>query len=551
MGQLFSSTNLFLEVCIIAMLALAIVVFRHAKERISDKLFSLFILAGILWVFTNLMANFALFKNESVLLFWTKVSLVGPALMPLLLITFSNAFVEGKITLKKGYIWILGIITFFIIILIPTKLNVEAVKIIDPYAMKSTFSPGPLYTIFSLYFLFGIFASAYLLIKKYLRASRIEKLQIKYILIGLASSILFGVLVNAILPMLGYSRLINIGPASSIFFISFTAYAIVETHLFDIRVIATEVLVVLIGLALLIDTLLSTTLLEGGLKGILFVLMSYGSYKLVQSVKEEIRRRQEIQKLTTQLKKDKEELQSLDRLKDEFLQMATHELNMPIASIQSGVSILEEMGEKDSTKRKIVDSINFNTQRLAALARDLLNVSRIESGRLSTNFSEVQLEDLIKQVVNDLEEKAKNKGNQLRYVKVQKPLHKIYSDEGKIVQILNNLIGNAIKFTENGKITVSAQREDDKIITTVSDTGVGIPKEALPKLFTKFYQVDRFNKDKPLEQQGTGLGLYITKKLVELLGGKIWVQSQEDKGSQFSFSLPIKNKRYNENEQKN
>uniref|UniRef100_A0A7V3N607 histidine kinase n=1 Tax=candidate division CPR3 bacterium TaxID=2268181 RepID=A0A7V3N607_UNCC3 len=531
---------------VILNLSLAFLVLANNYKRLTNIFFASFVCSVVLWMISNYFANF----YSPYAMFWTRMTFLGAILLGAFLLYFSFYFPEIQ---KPVKIWqhllIVTLSAIFIFLFLFTKLVISGVTIIET---GTGVKQGPLYYIWPVYFLSMIICTLYNLLYKYRFFTGKQKTQIKIVFVGLALSLMMAITTNLIFPFVFKNdTLSNIGPYSTLIFIIFTAYAIVETHLFDIRVIATEVLVVLIGLALLIDTLLSKTLLEGGLKGILFVLVSYGSYKLVQSVKEEIRRRQEIQKLTIQLKKDKEELQSLDRLKDEFLQMATHELNMPIASIQSGVSILEEMGEKDSTKRKIIDSINFNTQRLAALARDLLNVSRIESGRLSTNFSEVHLEDLIKQVVNDLEEKAKSKGNQLNYVKANKSLPKIYSDEGKIVQILNNLIGNAIKFTEKGKITVSVQQEDGKIITTISDTGVGIPKEALPKLFTKFYQVNRFNKDKPLEQQGTGLGLYITKKLVELLGGKIWVQSQEDKGSQFSFSLPIKNKRYNENEQKN
>ena len=217
---------------------------------------------------------------------------------------------------------------------------------------------------------------------------------------------------NLFIPMFtGTFELGRIGSYSSLFFVGFIAYSILKYHLLDIRVIATEVLAVLIGLALLIDTLLSKTLLEGGLKGILFVLVSYGSYKLVRSVKEEIRR-EEIQKLTTQLKHANIRLQELDRMKSEFLSVASHELNSPMSIIKGYLHMIlwEGFGKVDKNARTYLEKVYMKTDQLAKLVADLLNVSRIEQGRIQLDIKPIDIQPILKDICEDYATKAKEKG---------------------------------------------------------------------------------------------------------------------------------------------
>jgi len=521
------------------MTVLSLIVFKHGKQKVSNKIFNFFIISVLAWIFTNLIANLSCTNKNIDLLLWSKLTLVGPTILPLLLILFANSFPENKLTLNKIYILILSVITVGILFFIPTSLNVKAVQVIDYRTCEFSFIPGQLYIFFVLYFLFGIFASAYLLIKKYLQASKIERLQIKYILVGLVSSILFGVFVNAILPMLGYSRLINIGPASSMFFIGFTTYAIIETHLFDIHVIAAEVLVVLIGLGLLIDTLLSKTFLEEGLKGVLFILASYGGYRLVLSVKEEIRRRQEIQKLTIQLKHANARLQELDRLKSEFLSVASHELNSPMSIIKGYLHMIlwEGFGKVDKEARTYLEKVYMKTDQLAKLVADLLNVSRIEQGKIKLDIKPIDIHPVLKNICGDHAIKAKEKGLTLTYYAPKRPLPKVLSDIDKLSEVLQNLLSNAIKFTKTGGVELSVEQKDGYIQVNVKDTGIGIPKSVQGDIFGKFYRVDN---SWVREVGGTGLGLYISREYVRLMNGEIWFDSQgKDKGTTFHFTLPI------------
>jgi len=184
---------------------------------------------------------------------------------------------------------------------------------------------------------------------------------------------------------------------------------------------------------------------------------------------------------------------------------------------------------------KSVEAIKRNTSNLKMLIENILETSRMEAKKFEINLTKVSLEYLIKMVVADLMVLSEKKGLKL-ITKISK-LPKISMDEERTREILNNLITNAIKFTENGSITVKAKKIRNYISVDVIDTGIGISKENLKKIFEKFYQIDPSLARK---YGGTGLGLSITKQLVEAQGGKISVKSVLGKGSTFSFKLPIK-----------
>ena len=252
-----------------------------------------------------------------------------------------------------------------------------------------------------------------------------------------------------------------------------------------------------------------------------------------------------LEKQAHQLEKDKKELVNLDRMKDEFLQMATHELNTPITVIQGKLSMAidEDMCHLDKKQMEFLQPVLVDTMRLASLSKDILNTARIDQNRMSLNATEADIDALIALIVSGFEVKTKDKDNSISYVRLSKELPKIFFDESKISEVISNLISNANKFTEHGKITVTSKVEKDEIIVSVSDNGVGISQEDQKYLFQKFYQAGRFDPKNPQEQQGSGLGLYISRNIIQLHGGKMWLKSQKGHGSSFSFSLPLENRK--------
>jgi len=237
------------------------------------------------------------------------------------------------------------------------------------------------------------------------------------------------------------------------------------------------------------------------------------------------------------LKEANEYLTQVDKMKDEFLSMASHELNTPLAAIEGYLSMIldENIGKIDDKSRTFLDRAYASSKRLAGLILDLLNVSRIEQGRLQMKFDEVNMAELAQDVIHELQVRADGKKVYLKLEADPKKIPSTFCDQQRIREVITNLAGNAIKFTEKGGVTIVVTANTQKITVEVKDTGRGISREDQARLFQKFSQVNR-EKD---QQQGTGLGLYISKNYVELHKGKIWIESEVGKGTTFTFELPV------------
>jgi two-component sensor histidine kinase len=233
-------------------------------------------------------------------------------------------------------------------------------------------------------------------------------------------------------------------------------------------------------------------------------------------------------------------------MKSEFVSVASHELRTPLAAIKNAVQLMlsGKTGEVNEHQKRFLSMAERNINRLTNILNDLLNLSRIESGKIELKFENIQLKDVIEMAASSLRPHADVKSIQID-VQIPESLPAVYGDQEKIEQILTNLIGNAIKFTpDGGNILISAQLpvhdpkdgDGQTVAISVKDTGVGIPVEHLNAIFEKFHQVEG---SLHRSVSGTGLGLAITKGLVEAHQGKIVVESEMGKGSTFTFTLPV------------
>jgi len=257
--------------------------------------------------------------------------------------------------------------------------------------------------------------------------------------------------------------------------------------------------------------------------------------------KERKRAEERLKEYAAELEKANQELRKIDEIKSEFVSVASHELRTPLSSIKNAVQLIlkGKTGEINENQTKFLSMAERNINRLTNILNDLLDLSRIESGKISINFQEIDLRSPIEFIQSSFKSQTDGKTIQLK-MDVPAELLPVYGDREKIEQILTNLIGNAIKFTpEGGEISISAKPfhgNKDMVAISVRDSGTGIPEDQLGKVFEKFYQVEG-----SLERTvgGTGLGLAITKGLVEAQYGKIWVESELGKGSTFTFTLPV------------
>jgi PAS domain S-box-containing protein len=260
----------------------------------------------------------------------------------------------------------------------------------------------------------------------------------------------------------------------------------------------------------------------------------------VQDVTDRRRAEEERERLIAQLQEANEKLKSIDAMKTNFISMVSHELRTPLTTIKAFVELLlMKQGMPQEKKMKLMGSINVETDRLARLVTDLLDLARIEAGSMRWQVDEVSIEEVIRNVIASMGLLFENKGLRVTAA-FNPPLSRFSGDHDRFVQVVTNMLSNAIKFTPSGgAIHVAARQEaapEEQLVVEISDSGVGIPAEDLELIFEKFHRSD----DKVIASiEGTGLGLAITRQIVEHHGGRIWAESTHGKGSVFTFTVPI------------
>ena len=239
---------------------------------------------------------------------------------------------------------------------------------------------------------------------------------------------------------------------------------------------------------------------------------------------------------TAELKEANRRMQKLSELKDEFIANVSHELRTPMAIIREGVSQTLEgvCGKPTPQQTETLGVALRNIDRLGRLIEDLLDISRIEAGKAAV-FKEVfDLREVIQETCAIFQPKARERGLRLAH-RLPGGQVMVHADREKLAQIFINLVENAVKFTKSGSVEIAAEEREGEVRCSVSDTGPGITRGDLPKLFQKFQQFERVVRS---GEKGTGLGLAICKGIVELHGGKIWAESESGKGSRFLFTIP-------------
>jgi len=233
-----------------------------------------------------------------------------------------------------------------------------------------------------------------------------------------------------------------------------------------------------------------------------------------------------------------EKLREVDRLKTDFLARMSHELRTPLNSIIGFADVLLMGLDGELTERMVEDMqlIRSSGYHLRDIIGDILDMSRIEAGRLELTYETFDIRRVAADLMATIAPLAEQKGLEVR-IDIDENIGLIGADRTRVRQVLWNLVGNAIKFTDRGRITVAVTPSNGEVLFSVKDTGIGIAPEYLPRIFDHFSQIDDGRRE---VVSGTGLGLSISKNLVELHGGRIWVESQVGRGSNFCFTIPTK-----------
>lgn len=324
-------------------------------------------------------------------------------------------------------------------------------------------------------------------------------------------------------------------------FVVFLAFLMIRYEAFKAKILATEALIA--GLGVLIVSLLFVQKIQDVQAiaiGTLILTTALGIL-LVRSVRKEVKQREEIEQLAVRLERANKRLKVLDKMKSEFVSIASHQLRSPLTSIRGYASMLLEgsYGTIPPKAKEALERISESSKYMVNSVEDYLNVSRIESGNMKYELSDFNLKYTVSDVVDELRQTAMQKGLLLTFRSDLSSKGIVHADVGKTRQALHNLINNSIKYTERGSVVVSVgeNKAAKKLQVTVSDTGIGMSEDTLDALFAKFSRAKDANKT---NISGTGLGLFVAKKMIEEMGGTITAKSDgPGKGSSFTLELPL------------
>jgi len=396
--------------------------------------------------------------------------------------------------------------------------------------------------------LFGTFIGFLLIvgvamfIRKTRSASEEESQKFRYILAGLFTTFLLHIVFNFILPaLLDMPQFVQYGAMFVFPLIFFTFYAIIKHNLLNIKVVATEIFILLLSLVSFVEVVIAKNTTEIAFRTVIFFAILAIGILVIRSVRREVEQKEKLQKLSEDLEAVNEELKKTEKLKAEFFSFAAHQVKSPMAVIKGYATLIGDGTLAGVPQDKIVEiakKIGAAASRTLAMVNNLLDMRKIEEGRMVYSFEELNVVPPIRTIVADLETLAKDKGLALTFEASQEEIV-LNMDIQKFTQVIQNLIDNAVKYTEAGWVKVSVSLNDGKVLFAVSDSGRGISKDFAANMFTQFARDPALAQD----TKGTGLGLFIAKQIVEAHGGKIWASSEgEGAGSTFSVEIPQDNK---------
>ncbi|MBI5138757.1 MAG: hypothetical protein HZA95_03085 [Candidatus Vogelbacteria bacterium] len=514
----------------------------YGRRDWSTRVYALFVVFVALWCFSIGMIFYL--ESSPLVMFAINLNYISAVGTVLLFLIFTKLFPRKTWNLKTISIVSLPIFLIAALILLDPSL------IIKSFVSRTDFRIEYMtYAIYTFVVYTYILSAFYSLYSSY-RESKdyTEKSQTIVVALGTTCGYLVLLIPNIILPwFLDYSY-IWIGPIASLTMTTAIGYAMSKHHLFDIKVIATELFTFLLWLILLIRVLTSDSYGDALVNGLILVFAIFFGILLIKSVIREVKNREKIEGLATELAVANDELNSanvrlkgLDKQKSEFVSIASHQLRSPLTAIKGYVSMLLEgtpsygdlkAGKITEAGYEALDRVFKSANALVLIIEDLLNISRIEQGRMQYTMTDFNLRDMVKEIADNMTIVAREHKLDLTFGSNDDGNYTVNADSGKIRQVIGNIIDNSIKYTPSGSVKISLHHSDEgSVVVAVKDTGIGIPASVIGTLFQKFTRSEGAGK---VNVTGTGIGLYIAQEIMKAHGGKIWIESPgEGKGSTF------------------
>lgn len=516
---------------VIASTFIAIYILRKSGYSLLGKILFAIAATFSVWVLLNLIIWVYYYENSLLMASWAPIEIFS-VLLFILCLYFSYVFIEKK----DASIWLklIALAPLFIgIAITSSSYNLQGYDIQECIAVEN-----PLYV--SLFnnekIIFSLLLIIYLIVGVLRNRGDFRK-QIILLSFGQIIFLMSFFLAGYIAMQTEVFEYEAIGLFGMVVFVGFLGYLIVKFHTFNIKLIGAQALVVslvfLIGSELFFADDTTTRIL---IVITLAISLVFG-YFLVRSVQREIEHREKIEKLAGELEVANKDLKELDRQKDELISIVSHQLATPVTSVKYYIEMFldGDMGKLTPEQKESILTMGKVTGDLSDLVSMILDVSRIQLGKMKVSRKELDVPAYVREILTVIEPKAKEKKEELLII-LPKDLLPMMLDKRLVRMTLENLLTNAVKYTpDGGKVTLFMERRGDTLHYEVRDTGFGIPKAEQGKIFGKLFRASNV-VDK---MEGNGFGLFAAKGAVEAQGGKIWFESEENKGTTFFVDLPI------------
>lgn len=512
------------------------------RKSITNRTFVLFAIVAAAWGSLNYL-NYQSVNPPLVL--WTfRLIIFFATWYSFLLFRLVYVFPAETVSFPRSYRFFILPITILTSIITLTPLVFPALAELAPVGEVSKTVVGNGIFLFAGVVIFLVGNGIYLLVRKLRKSSGVEKNQLKFVLLGVTLTFFLHLVFNLILPgIFLYVRFIPLGAVFTFPLVVFTAYAIFRHHLLNVKVVTTEILAFILAVVSLVEVVISHDLGTMVFRSGTFILVLAFGILLIKSVLREVEQREELQRLNIELEDKKLKLEELSRFKTQLLSLASHQVKAPLAAIKGFASILIDglYGPINGKIKETIGKMRFSADELIGTVNNLLDLRKVEEGKMEYQFARVDLVKMTQAVVEELRLLATSKKLELTFTSAL-PEAFVSADETKLRQVIQNLVDNAIKYTptpstgggQAGFVKVELKVQGNDIIVSIVDSGLGLPKELIPQLFEEFIRDERVKK----EIRGTGLGLFIARKIVEAHSGKLWAESDgAGKGSRFYVKL--------------
>lgn len=549
---------------ILISLIIAIIIFLKDRHKLSNQVLLFTLTPFVLWVFFSLLF-WANNRSDIIMTAWALTLLVEPLIYIGGLYLFQVLVRERDISFLQKLI--ISLLYLPIILSLPTRFALTG---FDISSCLSVEGPIALYYTYLIEGVFMLWIIAFFLKEFIIDKYTDRRKKITLIFTGIILFLLSFSWGNIIGSFTDNWAIGEFGLLGMPIFMGFLAYNIIRFKLFNLKIIGANILV--FALWILTASLLAIQDIDIShvVTAITLVISIIFGLILIYSVRNEVRQREHIEALASDLTKANTRLLELDKQKSEFVSFATHQLRAPLTAMKGYSSLIMEgeLGETTPEIKKAIGRIFDSSNTLTNIVDDYLNISRIELGTMKYTFDLIDLKDLVGNVIEELRPNIEKKQLKINFLvnpvssanpvassTPSNPIQNsnntnnsqpqpqsrflVHADKDKMKQVIANLVDNSVKYTPSGSMDISIKKDVSKrkVLFSIKDTGVGISPEVMPKLFTKFVRATNANKQ---NIYGTGLGLYVAKQIVLAHKGRLWAESEgEGKGSTFFLELDM------------